>query len=113
MTQIGHGRFVFDDVLTPAAVAGGKTWTALAAGSVSSCGIDVDGNAWCWGHSGEHGNLGNGWLDSGNWYASPLLVAGSHRFSSISIGSRTCAVSTGPGTPVFCWGWTPSLVTGF
>jgi hypothetical protein len=38
---------------------------------------------------------------------------GDHRFSSISIGSSTCGVSTDPGTPVYCWGRFPVLVTGF
>jgi alpha-tubulin suppressor-like RCC1 family protein len=113
MTQIGHGSYLLTDVLTPAAVTGGKTWIALSAGMVTSCGIAADGNAYCWGHSGEHGNLGNGRWDTGNHYAEPQLVVGSHHFSSISIGSRTCAVSTGPGNPVYCWGRTPSLVTGF
>jgi alpha-tubulin suppressor-like RCC1 family protein len=113
MTQIGNGSYDIDtDLLSPTAVAGGQTWIALTAGTVTSCGIAAGGNAYCWGHSGE-GNLGHGVFDTGNHYASPQLVVGDHRFSSISIGSSTCGVSTDPGTPVYCWGRFPVLVTGF
>jgi hypothetical protein len=117
MTQLGNGRYLLQDFPTPQAVTGGKTWLALSAGLSTSCGIAADGSAWCWGHSGEHGALGNGVWDTGNHYAEPQLVVGSHGFSSISIGGLpvggTCAVSTDPGTPIYCWGRFPALVTGF
>jgi alpha-tubulin suppressor-like RCC1 family protein len=113
-TQIGHGSYDIDtDVLVPAAVAGEKTWIALSAGSLTTCGIAADGSAWCWGYNTEQGGLGNGTLGHGTHHATPLLVVGGHRFSSISVGSSTCAVSTDPGTPIYCWGHVPVLVTGF
>jgi alpha-tubulin suppressor-like RCC1 family protein len=114
-SQLGHGRFVFDKVLTPTAVAGGKTWIAVSAGSIITCGIATDGSAWCWGSSNDHGNLGNGHFDHGNHHPNPEAVVGDHRFSSISVGvgGTTCGVTTDPGTPLYCWGYFPVLVTGF
>lgn len=109
---LGHYAGLFTGVLVPALVAGGKSWIAISAGNFISCGLTDDGSAYCWGQSHE-GNMGNGSWDTGNPHPSPELVAGSHHFSSISVGSQACAVSTGPGTPLYCWGTRPGLVTGF
>ncbi len=112
--RIGLGTYegLFTDVLVPARVAGGKSWMAIDAGHLISCGVTDDGSAYCWGQSYD-GNLGNGSWDTGNPHPSPELVVGSHHFSLISVGYQSCAVSTGPGTPLFCWGNRPGLVTGF
>jgi alpha-tubulin suppressor-like RCC1 family protein len=45
--------------LVPVLVAGGHTWSSVAAGDVHSCGITTTGVAYCWGYSSS-GNLGTG-----------------------------------------------------
>jgi alpha-tubulin suppressor-like RCC1 family protein len=80
------------------------TTTALAfrqvsAGYSHTCGVTVEGDAYCWGSNGE-GALGTGTaLDR----VLPGRVRGGHRFRQISAGSfYTCAVTT--GDDAFCWG---------
>jgi alpha-tubulin suppressor-like RCC1 family protein len=66
-----------------------------------SCGIDTSGQAWCWGF-GLGGQLGNGAnADS----ATPVAIAGHHRFVHVDAGSDgllSCALDD-VGT-AWCWG---------
>jgi alpha-tubulin suppressor-like RCC1 family protein len=48
-----------------------------------SCGIDTSGQAWCWGF-GLGGQLGNG---ANSDSATPVAIAGNHRFVDVDAGS--------------------------
>lgn len=66
-----------------------------------SCGIDASGQAWCWGFGlgGQLGNAAN--VDS----ATPVAIAGNHRFVHVDAGSDgllSCALDD-LGT-AWCWG---------
>jgi alpha-tubulin suppressor-like RCC1 family protein len=76
-------------------VAGGRSFTALAAGERHTCGITTDGSAWCWGDPGD-GRLGG----AGRGV---VQVRGNRRFTALAAGGKhTCGVAT-DGT-VLCWG---------
>ena len=84
----------------PAAVAGGLIFQTVAAGGLHTCGIDLEGQAWCWGNN-SLGQVGDG--TSGNERRRPVRVLGQRRFARISVGAlHTCAV--GVGGKAFCWG---------
>ena len=61
------------DRLSPTAVAGGHRFEALKAGLAHTCGVDMDGRAWCWGNNAT-GQLGNGHPGTGS--AVPVAVGG-------------------------------------
>lgn len=66
-----------------------------------SCGIDLAGQAWCWGF-GVGGQLGDGRSLSS---ATPVAIAGNHRFVRVDAGSDgllSCALDDA-GT-AWCWG---------
>jgi alpha-tubulin suppressor-like RCC1 family protein len=84
----------------PVAVNSSTSFVKVYAGNGDACGIDVSGNAWCWGFN-IWGQLGDG---STLNRASPVLVAlGAMKFKSLSLGQfHTCGIDTS-GT-AFCWG---------
>jgi len=89
-------------VAHPIAVSGSTEFASIAGGTHHTCGLDLDGRAFCWG-SGTWGELGNGryWVD--NWAATPQPVAGTLRFRSITTGQFfTCGIATNDAT--YCWG---------
>jgi len=86
-------------VRTPVPVAGGRTYTAIAAGDYHTCAIAVGGAAYCWG-ANDFGALGSG--DSAS-HSTPTAVAGGHLFQAIDGGNvHTCGLTT--GGDVYCWG---------
>lgn len=79
--------------------ATGGAWSQISAGRYHTCGLAVDGRAFCWG-LGASGQIGNGGTDDG---LSPVAVAGNHTFASITTGgAHTCGL-TADGE-AFCWG---------
>jgi alpha-tubulin suppressor-like RCC1 family protein len=78
--------------------------TAVA-GGISSCGVALDGRAYCWG-SPQEGRLGTGAADAANKFADkavPTAVAGDVVFATVSPRSwHTCGLSS--TSAVFCWG---------
>src|SRR5216117_3884920 len=83
----------------PVRVAGRRSFAAVSAGFLYSCGITAPGVAYCWGNDVE-GQLGDG---STSISGTPVAVAGNLRFSSVSTGDyHTCGLTTN-GT-VYCWG---------
>jgi alpha-tubulin suppressor-like RCC1 family protein len=94
----------------PAPVAGGLAFTSIGAGYGYSCGVAVDGTAYCWGDN-EYGALGNLGIplscESTNHAGCrrfvPERVSGDVHFSSVSTGMfHACGVSlTGKA---YCWG---------
>lgn len=83
----------------PTAVAGGHTFTAIAAGADHTCAITAAGEAWCWGANG-YGRLGNGEIEDAN---TPVRVDTDLRFESITAGvDHSCAITT--EKKAYCWG---------
>ncbi len=88
------------------ALPAGTSWSVLSAGRSHTCGLTVDGTAYCWG-SDASGQLGNGRLVTAN-QATPAAVDVSFlppetSWSTISAGDdHTCAVST--LGKAYCWG---------
>lgn len=80
--KLGNGA-TSGSQLTPSPVSGGLTFTKISAGSDHSCGLTDAKDIYCWG-SMVDGKLGNG-LTSGI-QATPVLVAGGHKWSEISAG---------------------------
>lgn len=64
-----------------------------------TCGLTSSGEAWCWGDN-EVGAVGDGTTGGRRM---PVLVAGGHRFTSISAGLRHTCGRRIDGT-VYCWG---------
>lgn len=97
-------------ILRPALVETSLRFKAVSAGVTHSCGITQDGSAYCWGGGYENGRgiLGNGQLTTS---ASPVRVAGSVVFKSISVGGRvTCGVATDQSA--YCWGTAGTIGDG-
>jgi alpha-tubulin suppressor-like RCC1 family protein len=78
---------------------------AVVAGGISSCGIALDGKAYCWG-SPQEGRLGTGAADAANKFADkmvPTAVAGDVVFATVTPRSwHACGLSS--TNAAFCWG---------
>ena len=94
----------------PAPVAGGLAFAFISAGYDYTCGVAVDGTAYCWGDN-EYGALGD--LDTPLSCANtnhslcrrfvPAAVAGDVHFASVSTGMyHACGVSL--TRRAYCWG---------
>jgi alpha-tubulin suppressor-like RCC1 family protein/uncharacterized protein YjdB len=80
----------------PVAVAGNRTFTALAAGDRHTCGLTADGTAWCWGDNGSGQTGGSGGPTSSQ-------VRGGKKFTALAAGAKhTCGIATDGA--VLCWG---------
>jgi hypothetical protein len=96
--QLGDGTTVSRS--TPVTVSGGIHFTSLAAGGQHTCGVTSAGAAYCWG-ANVYGQLGSGAVFPSS--ATPVKVAGSNVFASISAGGgHTCALTT--TSVAYCWG---------
>ncbi len=68
----------------------GILFRAISAGYAHSCGVSVDGTAYCWGRN-DHGQVGDGTFKHSSV---PVPVAGDVKFASISAGiHHTCGVA--------------------
>lgn len=83
-------------------VAGGRyAFASVRAGYLYTCGITLQGQAYCWGSNGV-GQGGSGTTSTVNY--DPVLVAGDHRFALIETGqNHTCAVDAQGA--LYCWGY--------
>jgi alpha-tubulin suppressor-like RCC1 family protein len=98
--QVGVRTAERDGSRQPVRVETDVRFRMLSAGGEHTCGIALDGRAWCWGYNVD-GQLGAGIADDGG--PTPVAVAGALRFVSIAAGSaHACAVSTVGG--LWCWG---------
>ena len=76
-------------------------FASLSSARMHSCGIDLAGQAWCWGF-GMGGQLGDGLRTDS---AAPVAVAGKHRFVQIDAGRGallSCALDAAGAA--WCWG---------
>jgi alpha-tubulin suppressor-like RCC1 family protein len=97
--RLGNGTTTSS--LTPVAVGGGLTFTAVSAGAEHTCGVTTGGDAYCWGRN-SYGQLGIG-STSDDPTTLPVLVSGGYHFARVSAGAEhTCGITfTGA---VYCWG---------
>ena len=104
--QLGTGSTM--NSLTPLAVSGSLSFTAVAVDGTHSCGLTSAGAAYCWGGNEER-QLGNGsTADS----PVPVAVAGGLSFSALAAGGaagstsgssdHTCALTAAGAA--YCWG---------
>ena len=90
----------------PVAVASTVSFMTIAAGRYQTCGLAVDGRAYCWGTNlfGELGSDASPDVCDGLPCArAPTPVAGALTFSAISVRGRTVCALTTDSLP-HCWG---------
>ena len=97
---------------TPLPVETDTRFTHVRAGSIFTCGLEVDGWGWCWGtaydRDGESRHLGLGSGLSSTWSVPPTKVASEERFGTIvpsrgnSAYVHTCGITDGGA--LLCWG---------
>lgn len=76
-----------------------RAYSSITAGGGHTCGLTLDGTAFCWG-SNERGQLGAGDTVLRN---TPVAVKGGLHLTSISAGGfQTCALTTAGAA--YCWG---------
>ena len=71
--ELGNGSADEDSHASPEAVSGGWTFKTVSAGFSHSCGVTIDGAAYCWGWNGED-QLGSG--NTSSYHTTPVLVLG-------------------------------------
>lgn len=107
--NLGDNSFTQRNVPTP--VNGGGTWNHVDGGGYNygsfSCGLRLDGTAWCWGVGGA-GNLGDGnFGGAGGILQVPTAVVGGHTWKQISSAggnneNYTCGIKSDDS--LWCWG---------
>lgn len=80
-----------------------KTWSRVAAGSSTTCGVQEDSSLWCWG-AGSFGQLGRGSIIGSNQprlvaQGNPDLEAG---WKDIAVGGHVCGLRE--DSTLYCWG---------
>lgn len=86
----------------PVKVSGNLAFRSVATAATHVCGLTATGAAWCWGDNGA-GQMGNGLVEFGTSYATPVAVTGGLVFAALRAGgSVTCGIT--PAGRVFCWG---------
>ena len=83
---------------TPVAVVGGLTFETVTAGVDHSCGVGLNGDAYCWG-SNFQGQLGDGTTIS---RSTPVAVSGGHTWADVQAGLHTCGITV--DGLAYCWG---------
>jgi len=84
----------------PVRVPGDIRFAQLSTYGRHTCGVSLDGKAYCWGYNGW-GMLGNG--SNASQSPTPVAVAGNLTFRSVTAGSdHSCGVAT--DNRAYCWG---------
>ena len=108
----GAGPRIYSATQLSPVAAPALRFTRLTAGSGFTCGLTVDGVAWCWG-ANQYGQLGTpdssshcdrvDALADGPCSLRPVQVAGGHPFATIDAGSyHVCALDRAGAA--YCWG---------
>ena len=98
---LGDGTTDPSGIKGPQAVIGGIKFSMVATSTgYHSCALTARGNAYCWG-SNSDGRLGDG-TTTASGVNGPQAVIGGLKFTSITAGYHTCAL-TARGK-AYCWG---------
>ena len=93
---------------TPAEVS--YTWSSVAVGAWTSCGIQADSSLWCWG-DGWAGNLATGVPGDEGDSTTPVATIGGTGWAALARGrDHGCGVRT--DATVWCWGQNSYLEIG-
>ena len=96
--QLGDGTSG-SSVPSPTPVSGAFTFVRISTGASHSCGIDVIGDAYCWGRN-VYGQLGNNTTTDAT---TPQPVSGGYTWYDIDAGWwTTCGITN--TREVYCWG---------
>jgi alpha-tubulin suppressor-like RCC1 family protein len=89
-----------------APIGGNKAFARLTAGSLHTCGLTVEGVAYCWGLD-NNGRLGNGGVTANTQSPSAVdtsTISGNKAFIQLNAGgNHTCGLTA--GGVAYCWGW--------
>lgn len=99
--RLGDGR-TGDGVQSsaPVRVSGSLRFAQLATYARHTCGLTLEGEAYCWGYNGW-GELGAG--QNVDQLPTPVAVAGGRRFRTLTVGAEhACAITA--DERAFCWG---------
>jgi len=90
-----------EKALAPARVAGDLRFRSISTSAGRhTCGIAVEGDAYCWGDN-SYGQAGTG--DRGDSLYTPAAVAGGHKFATLAAGaSHSCGIDL--SGRAYCWG---------
>lgn len=100
--QGGDGGYGDGGVLRDGGSCGGnRDYVQVAAGGQHSCGVDAQGQVWCWG-ANDSGQLGDGQTRDRDQPVKALLPAGVAAEKIAAGLDHTCAA--GGGGHVWCWG---------
>lgn len=80
-------------------------FTSISAGNGFTCGVATSGAGYCWGGLFQPGQPRQGVLGNGSTAgsATPVAVAGGHRFSVVEAGTRAACALDAAGA-AYCWG---------
>ena len=86
----------------PVRVGGGRRFKAVYSGGSTSCGLEENGDAYCWGPN-SNGEVGTEPSGSTVRYNLPTAVSGGLRFTALAAGqSSYCGITTSEA--IACWG---------
>jgi hypothetical protein len=100
--EVGSASVAIGSTATIAtAVDGGSQFATIIPGWTNTCGLTLDGTAYCWG-TNTSGQLGTGSTDADK-HLSPERVKTNEKFTQLSVGpSHACGVTRAHA--LLCWG---------
>jgi alpha-tubulin suppressor-like RCC1 family protein len=103
--EVCDGTSAAAPLLSPVRAGGTLTFTQLATGGVSTCGLATDGKTWCWGGD-DHGQVGTSNATASGSFpiqTTPVQRFPGRPFSQITVG-RDHACGLAAGGVAYCWG---------
>ncbi|MBK8077313.1 MAG: fibronectin type III domain-containing protein [Kineosporiaceae bacterium] len=94
--QLGLG---LNTPLSPQQIGTATTWSSLAVGKTSTCGLRSDHSLWCWG-TNDSGQLGQGDYAT---HAVPVQIGSATTWNAVTVGN-THACATRTDNTLWCWG---------
>jgi alpha-tubulin suppressor-like RCC1 family protein/uncharacterized protein YjdB len=99
-SQLGSTAGSSAPVRVPNTGPGATRFAQLSTYGTTTCGLAIDGKAWCWG-TNSWSALGN--ANAGSQSSTPVAVAGGLTYKQISVGGdHSCALTT--SGEMYCWG---------
>ena len=100
--QLGLGSGNTTQRETPVQVAGTQKFMSIALGESHSCGLKLDGTAWCWGQN-DYGQIGNNDSANAAVFEPTAVDSGPEKFVKIAAGFNSTCGLTISGV-AHCWG---------